>query len=78
MKFASKSLPQDQGQKDMYSLRLAMAQECTGIFEKENLPDVPLLEQALAAGFDENWHSTKDPAGSLVRLIDDPALARVS
>jgi hypothetical protein len=39
------SLPQYQGQKDMYSLHLTMAQECMGIFEKKNLPDVALLEQ---------------------------------
>jgi len=69
------SLPQYQGQKDMYSLHLTMAQECMGIFEKKNLPDVALLEQALATGFDENGRPTKNPAESLVRLLDDPALA---
>jgi syntaxin-binding protein 1 len=52
-----------------------MAQECMGIFEKKNLPDVALLEQALATGFDENGRPTKNPAESLVRLLDDPALA---
>ncbi|KAG0636820.1 hypothetical protein HOY80DRAFT_975903 [Tuber brumale] len=60
------------------SLHLAMAQECTGIFEQENLPDVLLLEQAWVTGFDENRRPTKYPAESLVRLLDDPALARVS
>jgi len=54
-----------------------MAQECTGIFEKENLPDLPLLEQVLMTCFDENGCPTKDPAESLVRLHDDLALARV-
>lgn len=44
------SLPQYQGQKDMYSLHLTMAQECMGIFEKKNLPDVALLEQVRVYG----------------------------
>jgi len=57
-------VPQHQGQKDMYSLHSAMAQECTGIFEKKNLPDRALLEQALRTGFDENRRSTKDPGES--------------
>jgi hypothetical protein len=39
------SLPQYQGQKDMYSLHLTMAQECMGQFEKKKLPEVALLEQ---------------------------------
>jgi syntaxin-binding protein 1 len=69
------SLPQYQGQKDMYSLHLTMAQECMGIFEKKNLPNVALLEQALATGIDENGRQTKSPAEPLVRLLDDPALA---
>lgn len=45
------SLPQYQGQKDMYSLHLTMAQECMGIFEKKNLPDVALLEQVIIRCF---------------------------
>ncbi|KAH8152977.1 uncharacterized protein LAJ45_03204 [Morchella importuna] len=69
------SLPQYQGQKDMYSLHLTMAQECMGIFEKKNLPDVALLEQSLATGMDENNRPTKNPTESLIRLLDDPALA---
>lgn len=39
------SLPQYQGQKDMYSLHLTMAQECMGQFETKKLPEVALLEQ---------------------------------
>jgi syntaxin-binding protein 1 len=39
------NLPQYQGQKDMYSLNLTMAQECMQFFEKMKLPDVALLEQ---------------------------------
>jgi syntaxin-binding protein 1 len=39
------SLPQYQGQKDMYSLHLTMAQECMGQFEKKKLPEIALLEQ---------------------------------
>jgi syntaxin-binding protein 1 len=39
------TLPQFQGQKDMYSLHLTMAQECMGLFEKQRLPEVALLEQ---------------------------------
>lgn len=39
------SLPQYQGQKDMYSLHLTMAQECMAQFEAKKLPDIALLEQ---------------------------------
>ena len=39
------TLPQYQGQKDMYSLHLTMAQECMARFETMKLPDVALLEQ---------------------------------
>ncbi|KAF8251915.1 Sec1-like protein, partial [Wilcoxina mikolae CBS 423.85] len=68
------SLPQYQGQKDMYSLHLTMAQECMGQFEKKKLPEIALLEQSLSTGLDENGRPPRDAASDLVRLLDDPAL----
>ncbi|KAL7269049.1 syntaxin binding protein 1 [Rhizina undulata] len=65
------SLPQYQGQKDMYSLHLTMAQECMAVFEKKNLPDIALLEQSLATGLDENGRVPKNVAETLVRLLDE-------
>ncbi|KAG0131911.1 hypothetical protein HOY82DRAFT_644362 [Tuber indicum] len=69
------SLPQHQGQKDIYSLHLAMAQECTGIFKKKTLPDMALVEQALRTGFDENRYPIKDLSESLVH--DDAVALRM-
>ncbi|KAI5804450.1 Sec1-like protein [Geopyxis carbonaria] len=68
------SLPQYQGQKDMYSLHLTMAQECMGKFESMKLPEIALLEQALATGLDENGRIPRDAAATLVRLLDNPAV----
>ncbi|KAA8895897.1 Sec1-like protein [Sphaerosporella brunnea] len=68
------SLPQYQGQKDMYSLHLTMAQECMAQFEKKKLPDVALLEQSLSTGLDETGRPPRNAAETLVRLLDDPAL----
>lgn len=69
------TLPQFQGQKDMYSLHLTMAQECMNYFEKKKLPDVALLEQALATGYDESGQIPRNAAETLVRLLDDPAIS---
>jgi len=57
------SLPQYQGQNDRYSacFILPWPRNEQVFFEKENLPDVPFLEQALAT---ENPRSTKDPGES--------------
>lgn len=68
------SLPQFQGKKDMYSLHLTMAQECMGYFEKKKLPEVALLEQALATGYDENGRIPRNAAETLIRLLDDGAI----
>lgn len=70
------TLPQYQGQKDMYSLHLTMAQECMAYFEKKRLPEVALLEQSLSTGFDETGRTPRNAAEALVRLLDDPALNR--
>lgn len=45
------NLPQFQGQRDMYSLHLTMAQECMACFQKMKLPEVALLEQVKGTVF---------------------------
>lgn len=58
----------------MYSLHLTMAQECMGLFEKQRLPEVALLEQSLATGLDEDGRIPRTAAETMIRLLDDPAL----
>jgi syntaxin-binding protein 1 len=63
------SLPQYQGQKDMYSLHLTMAQECMGQFEKKKLPEVALLEQVPSyVRFSMGHHMLISVIGSVNRL----------
>lgn len=68
-------LPQFQDMKEAYSLHLTMAQECMNKFQHQKLPDIAAAEQTLATGLDEDFRKPKNVLDSVVRLLDDEAVA---
>ncbi|KAF9525353.1 Sec1-like snare protein [Crepidotus variabilis] len=70
MKDMLASLPQYQDQREKFSLHLNMAQECMGIFEKDNLSDLATVEQSCATGLTAEGKTPKGLVEEMVPLLD--------
>ncbi|KAL1762832.1 Sec1-like protein [Schizophyllum commune] len=70
MKDMLASLPQYQDQREKFSLHLNIAQECMGIFERDNLPAVANIEQCCATGLTAEGKTPKTLIEEMVPILD--------
>lgn len=67
-------MPQFKELKLVYTLHIAMAQECMTAFQKQKLPDLASAEQTMSTGTDEDYRKPKNILETVVGLLDDEAI----
>ncbi|KAH7097732.1 ras opposite [Auriculariales sp. MPI-PUGE-AT-0066] len=70
MKDMLANLPQYQEQREKFSLHLNMAQECMDLFQKQQLPNIGVLEQNCATGVTSEGKTPRTLVDEMVPLLD--------